>query len=624
MLRARPDEGAAVTFGSGTFRSALATGLLMLFVVVVGGRPAGADSYVPVSGAGSTWSQNAIDAWRVDVEQYGMRINYAGVGSSAGRTAYLQGTVDFAASDIPFQFHPEDGSNPETPIPNSYAYIPVTAGGTVFMYNLKINGQRVTNLRLSGENIAKIFTGVITDWNDPAIAADNPGLTMPSRKIVPVVRSDGSGSTAQFTMWMINQEPAIWNDYCQRTGQSAKGCGQTSYYPTLPGMIAQAGDLGVAGYVAQSYAEGAVGYVNYSYALNQGFPVAKMLNAAGYYTEPTPEAVAVSLLKAQINTDPNSEAYLTQQLGDVYTDPDPRTYPLSSYSYMIVPTVLRPGFSTDKGKTLGAFGYFAMCQAQQQSASLGYSPMPINLVQASFDQIRKIPGVVVQDINVATCNNPTFSPDGHNVLADTAPQPQACDKQGPTQCPDGTGGAKKISTPVKAPAPGGGNAPGGPATTAPGSPAPGGTGDNGGAGGTTPGAGAGGGAATTAPRAGSGGSNASGATGVGTTLPGATTTVAASGGDATAAGDSSAAAAGDASDESAGACDPSTGQCQQATNNGQLAAANVAAVPYTLPVSTGWGSNQMVTLIAAVLLLALVLTPGGVWIAMNKRKNTRA
>src|ERR1019366_5718197 len=143
----------------------------MVVLTVGAAGPAAADSYVPVSGAGSTWSQNAIDQWRRDVQQYGMRINYAGTGSSDGRRQFLNGTVDFAASDIPFQFHPEDGSPPENPPPGSYAYMPVTAGGTVFMYNLTINGQRVTNLRLSGANIAKIFTGVITTWNDPAIAA---------------------------------------------------------------------------------------------------------------------------------------------------------------------------------------------------------------------------------------------------------------------------------------------------------------------------------------------------------------------------------------------------------------------------------------------------------------------
>ena len=429
-----------------------------MFAVLAVTPSASADSYVPVSGAGSTWSQNAIDQWRRDVQQYGMRINYAGNGSSQGRRQFLDGTVDFAASDIPFQFHPEDGSPPESPAPGSYAYMPVTAGGTVFMYNLSIAGQRVTNLRLSGDNVTKIFTGVITNWNDPALAADNPGLALPAKAIVPVVRSDGSGSTAQFSAWMINQHGDLWNAYCHQTGRSA--CGQTSYYPTLPGMIAQAGDLGVAGYVAQSYADGAIGYVNYSYALNAGFPVVKVLNASGYYTEPTPDAVAVSLLQAQINTDASSEDYLTQKLDGVYTDPDPRTYPLSSYSYMILPTVVQGQFSEAKGKTLGAFSYYAMCQGQQESGSLGYSPMPINLVQASFDQIRKIPGVVVQNITVKDCNNPTFSPDGTNLLADNAPFPPDCDKQGPVQCETGTGGAHDQSTPTSNG--GGGSGAGGP------------------------------------------------------------------------------------------------------------------------------------------------------------------
>jgi phosphate transport system substrate-binding protein len=161
---------------------------------------------------------------------------------------------------------------------------------------------------------------------------------------------------------------------------------------------------------------------------------------------PTPDNVAVSLLSAQINTDASSEDYLTQKLDGVYTDPDPRTYPLSSYSYLILPTTVQGQFSEAKGKTLGAFSYYAMCQGQQEAASLGYSPMPINLVQASFDQIRKIPGVVVQNITISDCNNPTFSPDGTNLLADNAPFPPDCDKQGATQCSTGTGGAANQPT----------------------------------------------------------------------------------------------------------------------------------------------------------------------------------
>jgi phosphate ABC transporter phosphate-binding protein len=438
-------------------RLAMAAGLAMLTSVAVGGAaPATAQSYQRISGEGSSWSANFIDAMRVNVAQFGMTIDYNPSGSTSGRKNYLNGTVDFAASDIPFQFHPEDGSAPENPAPGSYVYVPVTAGGTAFMYNLKINGQQVTNLRLSGENVAKIFTGVITMWNDPAIQADNPGLVMPARQVVPVVRSDGSGSSAQFTMWMINRHPQIWTDYCARVGRQ-NACGFTSFYPTFGSpMQAQQGDLGVAGYVSQGFAEGAIGYVNYSYALGVQFPVAKVLNAAGYYTEPTPENVAVSLLQADINRDESNPAvYLTQQLEGVYTNPDPRNYELSSYSYFILPTRVAGQFNEAKGYTLSEFAKYAMCQGQQQSASLGYSPMPINLVQASFEQIAKIPGAVAENINIQNCNNPTFSPSGENLLAANAAMPPACDQAGQLQCPNGTGGMRNVPTAVTSPPPGG-------------------------------------------------------------------------------------------------------------------------------------------------------------------------
>ncbi|SFF38340.1 phosphate ABC transporter substrate-binding protein PstS [Streptomyces mirabilis] len=403
-----------------------------------------AESYTPVAGAGSTWAENAIDQWRKAVNQYGMRISYAGNGSSDGRRQFLSSTVDFAVSDIPFQTHPTDGSAAERPSAGSYAYMPIVAGGTAFMYHLTVNGKRVTNLRLSGDVVTKIFTGVVKTWDDPVIKADNPGLQLPHRPVVPVVRSDGSGSTAQFTMWMANQHASLWKAYCGKVGRSG-ACGQTSYYPTVPGMIAQSGDPGVAGYVAQNYGEGAIGYVNYSYAINEGYPVAKVLNHAGYYTEPTPKNVAVSLLKAGINTNKSSADYLTQQLDGVYNDTDKRNYPLSSYSYMILPLRVQGIFTEAKGKTLGAFSYYFMCQGQQQMPKLGYSPLPINLVQAGFDQIRRIPGVQAKNINIKGCNNPTFSSDGHNKLAETAPYPAACDKKGVPACNTGSGGAKSGS-----------------------------------------------------------------------------------------------------------------------------------------------------------------------------------
>ena len=253
-------------------RTRIAAALAAVILLTTIATPAQADSYAPISGSGSTWSQNALDQWRKNVaSNYGMTVNYSGTGSSAGRTDFINQTVDFAISEIPFQSKPEDGSAPEVP-PVSYAYMPIVAGGTSLMYNLKIGGKRVTNLRLSGEVIAKIFTGQITKWNDPAVQADNPGLAMPDRTITPVYRSDGSGTSAQFTLWMSSQFPSIWT------------YGMRSQFPAVNATFkGQNGSLGVAGYVSQDYVEGAITYVEYSYAMKSGFPVAKVLNKAGYF-----------------------------------------------------------------------------------------------------------------------------------------------------------------------------------------------------------------------------------------------------------------------------------------------------------------------------------------------------
>ncbi|MEU6254444.1 phosphate ABC transporter substrate-binding protein PstS [Streptomyces sp. NPDC047043] len=525
-------------------------GALIALLTAVPAAPAAADSYTPIAGAGSTWAENAVDEWRRAVNQYGMRISYAGTGSSDGRRQFLSGTVDFAVSDIPFQTHPTDGSAAERPGAGSYAYMPIVAGGTVFMYHLTVNGKRVTNLRLSGDVVTKIFTGVVKTWDDAAIKADNPGLQLPHRTIVPVVRSDGSGSTAQFTMWMANQHKSLWQAYCGRVGRSG-ACGQTSYYPTVSGMIAQSGDLGVAGYVAQNYGEGAIGYVNYSYALNAHYPVAKVLNHAGYYTEPTPQNVAVSLLKAKINTNKSSPDYLTQQLDGVYNDSDRRNYPLSSYSYMILPLKVQGTFTKAKGKTLGAFSYYFMCQGQQQAPDLGYSPLPINLVQAGFDQIRRIPGVQTQNINIRGCNNPTFTTSGRNKLAETAPYPAACDKKGAAPCATGSGGAKSGSGSGSSGGSGSGGSTGG---------SSGGTAGGGGTGG-------GGGAAT------GGGSGGGGQPSV----------------------------------------DPDTGQTIAAdgTGSGSTTAGGTVALAQPVAVAgrSGWTSTQTLMVLAAFLVLGLVLLP---------------
>ncbi|XVV13314.1 phosphate ABC transporter substrate-binding protein PstS [Actinoplanes sp. CA-131856] len=438
------------------FGRALVAAATALAVMMIGAPPALADTYVPVTGAGSTWSENAIRQWASNVEQYGMRVNYDGTGSTNGRNQFASGLTDFGVSEIPYG--KDDGASTEARPKFPFAYMPIVAGGTAFMYNLKVGNKLVTNLRLSGDTLAKIFTNVITVWNDPAIKADNPGLALPARKIVPVVRSDGSGTTAQFTTWMSNQYPNIWNAYCAKAGRK-NPCGVTSLYPVIPGTAttAQSGSQSVAGYVAQDGSQGAITYVEYSYALYAKFPVAKIRNASNYYIEPTAQSVAVALLAAQINTNKNSPDYLTQDLRPVYNYKDKRTYPLSSYSYMLIPVDQENSrFKVAKGKTLGDFSYYFLCEGQQQADQLGYSPLPINLVKAGLEQVRRIPGVAKQNVDIQKCNNPTFSKDGTNTLAKNAPFPSECDKAGVTQCNKGTGGAK-----ADTPTTGGGKTPAG-------------------------------------------------------------------------------------------------------------------------------------------------------------------
>jgi len=221
-------------------------------------QPAAAATFVPISGAGSTWSSNAINDWITNVAAQGMTVNYQPVGSVLGLSEFAQGLDDWGASEIPYGVR--DGNTLYTPPTRGYTYVPDTAGSVAFMYNLHIGGTQVTNLRLSGAVVAGIFTNQITMWNDPKIAADNPGLTLPAERIIPVVRSDAAGSTGQFTQWMLATQPSSWNAYCAVVGRAP--CTQTFAYPVqaATNMVGQTGDLGVSGYVAQSTAEGAIGW----------------------------------------------------------------------------------------------------------------------------------------------------------------------------------------------------------------------------------------------------------------------------------------------------------------------------------------------------------------------------
>jgi phosphate ABC transporter phosphate-binding protein len=438
-----------------TARTAVAILLSLGFALSIPGSAAGV-TYAQIEGTGSTWSDLIVQQWIADVDANGMKVVYTGGGSSKGRKDFSLKSTDFAISEIPYQGTDEQG-NADTSAGRKYAYLPIVAGGTAFTYQLKIGSKRVDNLRLSGETLTKIFTNQITSWDDPAIAADNNGRAFPKLPITPVVRSDGSGTTAQLTTWMDKAYPDIWRPFFGKSGL-------TSYFPREGRAVSQSGSDQVMNYISSEAGNGTIGYVEYAYPLDKGYPVVKVLNKAGYYVEPTQYNTAVALTKAKINQDKNSQLYLTQILDQVYTNADPRAYPISSYSYMIIPTGTNaedPRMSTAKRQTLADFMFYSLCAGQTKAGNYGYSPLPLNLVQAGFEQLTKLrtadPAVDLEDRDVKSCGNPTF--DGKNlnknVLAERAPQPAACDKQGEGPCGDATGTGEPTTDDPAAPAAGG-------------------------------------------------------------------------------------------------------------------------------------------------------------------------
>jgi phosphate ABC transporter phosphate-binding protein len=378
--------------------------LLALWGVLGGGlataAPASAEGPL-IHGAGSTWVQIAMNQWASDVSRFGLQVDYQGTGSTAGRQNYMYNLIDFAATEIPYQpdelaqYHNELGDRFRT-----WQYLPDVAGGTAFMYNLvdDATGQRITNLRLSGEAVAKIFTGQVTRWRDPIITGDNPGLNLPDQALTPVVRSDSSGTSAQLSLYLAAIASGTWGGFA-----SARGCpAPCQNWPTDRPFVGQNLSSGVTNYVAST--PGTINYVEAGYALAKGYPVAYVRNGSGNFAVPLSQNVATALVHAHLNAD------LTQDLGGVYVAPEANAYPVSSYSYMIAPT---SKIDADKGAVLGKFILYAVCAGQKAAPLLGYSPLPPNLVQIAFDAVNRINGhPPTPDLSTQAgrdaCPNPTF------------------------------------------------------------------------------------------------------------------------------------------------------------------------------------------------------------------------
>jgi ABC-type phosphate transport system substrate-binding protein len=377
--------------------AAMAVTPLGLAAITGAAKPAG---YETISGSGSSWGYIALSQWINDVAPKGLTVNYNPDGSLNGLTDWMQGSLtDFAASDVPFangrdKLGGEAAQDPEW----GYSYVPYVAGGIAFPYHIAVHGKLITNLRLSGPTLMEIFTGQITNWDNPQITREN-GRQLPDLRIIPVVRADGAGTTYFFSSWMAREFPSRWNAFCDRVHPGIPPpCGPTEFYPSNWGNAkAEDGSNNLIDYVTSSSANGAIGYDEYAYVLNSGYPSVMLANASGRYVLPTPANVTTALTKAEINENPHSPDFLQENLDNVYTDTSPSSYLLSYYGYLIVPRTghpLPPIFNTPAGRSLSAFIIYALCTGQAQVSELGYAPLPANLIRGGLNQVALIPGHV--------------------------------------------------------------------------------------------------------------------------------------------------------------------------------------------------------------------------------------
>ena len=383
-------------------------------------NPASA-SQPQLTSTGSSFAGVAIAQWQGQFDELnGGNINFTVSSSVIGMNDFCNKTVDFGATDIAYSTQQANCSTSQVPYP--FQYMPDVAGGLAFEYNLTgQNGQQITNLILSDTTLEGIFSGSINNWNNPAITALNPNLRLPNQQITAYYRSDPSGENYLLSDYLLHTDPGPITAFQQLatvpTTPGQPSATWASFSNGVPGGLSGLDGVNGSDAAAQGpvHTGGGIAYVETAYAKNVGLPVASVVNAAGGAVQPTSYNVAVALTGAILYQD------LTQNLGGVYTNPDPNTYPISAYSYFVAQCV--PGqaaaqnFACDSagnvimGPTQGAemaqFITYVACLGQSKMASLGYSPLPPNLVEEDFQAAGRLPGGTTPPApTAANCPNP--------------------------------------------------------------------------------------------------------------------------------------------------------------------------------------------------------------------------
>ena len=313
-----------------------------------------------LNGSGSTFQltfqETAISSFKS--VQPNMTVNYGGGGSGKGRTDLSSGVVQFAGSDSPIPSDEQSNFSGKTVL-----YFPVVIGPITLSYNLSSLSKP---LQLSAPVIANIFQGKITNWDNSAIAADNPGVKLPSEPIAIAVRSDSSGTTANFSLFLMTAVPSVWT----------LGSSSTIKWPGT--ARAGNGNGGVASIVKST--PGSIGYVDYSDAKGAGLTYASIKNKDGNYIAPSVQSATAAADGATIAPDLTFHAVWA---------PGPQAYPITYQSWDLV---FEKQSSSNTAKMLQAYIGYLLGPGQQLLPQLNYAPLPASLDEKAKAQLSKITG----------------------------------------------------------------------------------------------------------------------------------------------------------------------------------------------------------------------------------------
>jgi phosphate transport system substrate-binding protein len=400
--------------------------VVALVMTITGGASgsAGAATLSPASGQGSTYAAEAFQQWTQSAQVNGLSVNYTATSSPAGLQSYDNGTANFAGTEAEFS-----SLGLATSVARGYAYTPDVAGATAIMYNVALNADGsnpVNYLHLSRLTVAKIFMGMITMWNDPAISADNKGLVLPPEHIRLVFRGGPSGTTALFYDFVQRTDPTDFATFAAQNGFSSgnrlleidTGTGfQGQYAIPLQGSDQQ------AQYISGPSGMWTIGYDEFAYAGVYHDNVAWIQNASGAWVKPYAENISAALQSAVLAPD------TSQNLDGVYNSPNPLAYPISAYSYLLYqcaptaarPTCVAPYADPGVANTMAGFMSYIACAGQVQMASIGYAPLPTQLSQFMANAVGYMTGQPAVQLTAQNCTNPQFN--GGSLGTGAAPQP---------------------------------------------------------------------------------------------------------------------------------------------------------------------------------------------------------